>query len=227
MSTFLATSIAPRLNLTLLRRDFFDGFSLLLQDEDGLPFDLTEVTVCAAVWKTDTEGVTSQVLNFNIEEQEPLGSGRVRFWLTSSQTNLLWEELQTIRPAGIFFPSAYTEVVKPTLFWEARIEKEEELASLVEVSSGVFITQTNHSLASTERVIFRDTSQASINYNGTSARIYTGLTGITYVPPYAFTIPSLSAVSDAALGGSVYRLKQDTVCTGSVEIGSTITNCFP
>lgn len=227
MSTFLATSIAPRLNLTLLRRDFFDGFSLLLQDEDGLPFDLTEVTVCAAVWKTDTEGVTSQVLNFNIEEQEPLGSGRVRFWLTSSQTNLLWEELQTIRPAGIFFPSAYTEVVKPTLSWEARIEQEEELASLVEVSSGVFITQTNHSLASTERVIFRDTSQASINYNGTSARIYTGLTNISYLAPYTFTIPSLSAVSDAAIGGSVYRLKQDTVCTGSVEIGSTITNCFP
>lgn len=227
MSTFLATSIAPRLNLTLLRRDFFDGFSLLLQDEDGLPFDLTEVTVCAAVWKTDTEGVTSQVLNFNIEEQEPLGSGRVRFWLTSFQTNLLWEELQTIRPAGIFFPSAYTEVVKPTLFWEARIEKEEELASLVEVNSGVFITQTNHSLASTERVIFRDTSQASINYNGTSARIYTGLTNISYLAPYTFTIPSLSAVSDAAIGGSVYRLKQDTVCTGSVEIGSTITNCFP
>lgn len=227
MSTFLATSIAPRIDLTLLRRDFFDGFSLLLQDEDGLPFDLTEVQVCAAVWKTDTEGVTSQVLNFNIEEQEPLGSGRVRFWLTSSQTNLLWEELQTIRPAGIFFPSAYTEVVKPTLFWEARIEKEEELASLVEVSSGVFITQTNHSLASTERVIFRDTSQASINYNGTSARIYTGLTNISYLAPYTFTIPSLSAVSDAAIGGSVYRLKQDTVCTGSVEIGSTITNCFP
>lgn len=227
MSTFLATSIAPRLNLTLLRRDFFDGFSLLLQDEDGLPFDLNEVTVCAAVWKTDTEGVTSQVLNFNIEEQEPLRSGRVRFWLTSFQTNLLWEELQTIRPAGIFFPSAYTEVVKPTLFWEARIEKEEELASLVEVSSGVFITQTNHSLASTERVIFRDTSQASINYNGTSARIYTGLTNISYLAPYTFTIPSLSAVSDAAIGGSVYRLKQDTVCTGSVEIGSTITNCFP
>lgn len=227
MSTFLATSIAPRLNLTLLRRDFFDGFSLLLQDEDGEPFDLSEVQVCAAVWKTDAEGVTSQVLSFNIEEQEPLQSGRVRFWLTSSQTNLLWEQLQTIGPAGIFFPSAYTEVVRPTLFWEARIEKEEELADLVEVNSGVFTTQTNHTLASTERVIFRDTNQSSINYDGTSARVYTGLTNISYLAPYTFTIPSLSSVSDAAIGGSVYRLKQDTVCTGSVEIGSTIANCFP
>ena len=226
-SSFLATSIVPRLDLTLLRRDFFDGFSLLLQDDDGLPLDLSVVQVCAAVWKTDEEGVITKILDFNTEEQEPLSAGRIRFWLTSFQTNQLWTELQTISPAGIFFPSVYTESVRPTLFWEARIEKEEELANLISVASGVFVTQTNHTLASTERVIFRDTNQSAINYNNTSARVYTNLTNITYLAPYSFTVPTLSGITDSAMGGSVYRLKQDTVCTGSIAIGSTIANCFP
>ena len=66
-SSFLATSIVPRLDLTLLRRDFFDGFSLLLQDDDGLPLNLSVVQVCAAVWKTDEEGVTTKILDFNTE----------------------------------------------------------------------------------------------------------------------------------------------------------------
>lgn len=227
MPAFLATSIAPRLNLTLLRRDFFDGFSLLLQDEDGLPFDLTEVQVCAAVWKTDTEGVTSKVLDFNIEEQEPLRSGRVRFWLTSAQTGVLWTELQSIQPQGVFFPSAYTEQVRPTLFWEARIEKEEKLSDLIDVTNGAFVTQINHTLGETERVIFRDTDEVSINYDGTSSKIYSNLSNISYLPPYSFTIPALSSLTNTAIGGSVYRLKQDTVAAGSVEVGSTVANCFP
>lgn len=227
MSTFLATSIAPRLDLTLLRRDFFDGFSLLLQDADGVPYDLTTVQACAAVWKTDASGVTTKVLDFNTEEQEPLAAGRVRLWLTSAQTNTLWEAVQTIQPTNVFFPNAYTDNIRSSLFWEARIESEEEVAPLVSVSSGVFITQTNHTLASSERVIFRDTDEASINYNNTSARIYSGLTDITYLPPYAFTIASLSGVTNAAIGGSVYRLRQDTVVAGDVQVGATIANCFP
>jgi hypothetical protein len=227
MSVFLATSTAPRVNITLLRRDFFDGFSLLLQDEDGVPFDLSTVQVCASVWKTDEEGVTTKILDFNIEKQEPLMSGRVKFWLTSSETNTLWTELQTISPANTFFPSAYTEVIRPSLFWEARIEKEEELANLVSASAGSFVTQTNHALGSAERVIFRGTNQPSMNYDGTSSRIYTNLSNISYQPPYSFSIASLSGITDAAIGGSVYRLRQDTVVAGSVDVGSTIANCFP
>ena len=67
----------------------------------------------------------------------------------------------------------------------------------------------------------------SINYNGTSARIYTNLTNITYAPPYSFTIASLSGITDAAIGGSVYRLRQDTVVAGAVVVGTTLSNCFP
>jgi len=227
MSQFLATSIAPRIDLTLLRRDFFDGFSLLLQDFDGEPFDLSVVQVCASVWKTDTNGVTSQILDFNIEEQEPLNAGRIRFWLTSSQTNQLWEELQTIQPQGVFFPSVYTEQVRPVLFWEVRIEREEKLADLVEVNAGTFVSQANHTLGSSERVVFRDTAESSINYNGTSARIYSGLTNLSYLAPYSFTIAALSGVTNAAIGGSVFRLKQDTVAIGNINVGATIANCFP
>jgi hypothetical protein len=232
MSTFLATSIAPRIDLTLLRRDYFDGFSLLLQDEDGLPFNLNDVLVCASVWNVTDTGVFSQVLNFNIEEQEPLSTGRIRLWLTSSQTAALWDAATTARSfSQSFFPSIYSTEAgvadSSNLIWDVRIEKEEEVADLVGVSAGTFISQTNHGLGATERVIFRDTTQSSINYNGTSARIYSNLTSITYAPPYSFTIASLSGITDAAIGGSVYRLRQDTVVAGSVVVGTTLSNCFP
>ena len=231
-SSFLATSIAPRIDLTLLRRDFFDGFSLLLQDEDGLPFDLNDVQVCAAVWQTTASGTFQQVTSFNIEEQEPLSAGRTRLWLSSAQTALIWDAGVTARTSSqSFFPSAYkTEGGVEDfsdLVWDVRIEKEEELADLVSASAGTFISQTNHGLGATERVIFRDTTQSSINYNGTSARIYTNLTNITYAPPYSFTIASLSGITDAAIGGSVYRLRQDTVVAGAVVVGTTLSNCFP
>ena len=232
MSTFLSTSIAPRIDLTLLRRDFFDGFSLLLQDEDGLPFDLSTVTVCASVWKRNSASSYSQVTAINVEKQAPLDAGRVRFWLSSAQTATIWDEAEGGETIGAsFFPSVYSSEasvdVGSSLFWDVRIEKEEELSDLVSVSAGTFVSQISHGLGATERVIFRDTAQSSINYNGTSARIYSSLSGITYAPPYSFTIASLSGVTDAAVGGSVYRLRQDTVVAGAVVIGTTLSNCFP
>ena len=232
MSTFLSTSIAPRIDLTLLRRDFFDGFSLLLQDEDGLPFDLSQVQVCASVWKRNSATSYSQVTAINVEKQEPLDAGRVRFWLSSAQTATIWDEAEGGENIGAsFFPSVYSSEASvdagSSLFWDVRIEKEDELTDLVSVSAGTFVSQTNHGLGATERIVFRDTAQSSINYNGTSARIYSSLSGITYEPPYSFTIASLSGVTDAAVGGSVYRLRQDTVVAGAVVIGTTLSNCFP
>jgi len=232
MTVFIPTGLAPRLDLHVLRRDYFDGFSLLLQDTDGLPVDLTNVTVCASIWKRASDNTFSQVLSINTEKQEPLNRGRVRFWLSSAQTAALWDEYGIIgASSSVFFPNAYAtgdaSVSSSPLFWDVRIEEEEELADLVSVASGVFISQTNHTLASSERTIFRNTAQSSINYNGTSARIYSGLTDISYQPPYSFTVPSLSSITDAALGGAVYRLRQDTVVAGNVLVGSTLSNCFP
>jgi len=101
------------------------------------------------------------------------------------------------------------------------------LADLVSVSAGAFVSQVNHTLASSERAILRGTAQSSINYNNTGARIYSGMTNISYQPPYSFTVPALSGITDAAIGGSVYRLKQDTVVAGNVYVGQTLSNCFP
>ena len=227
MTVFIPTGLAPKLDLHVLQRDYFDGFSLLLQDANGLPIDLTNVTVCASVWRSTISGTTEQLMSLNLEKQEPLNRGRVRFWLSSAQTATLWDSLQYSVPSGVFYPTAYASQTRPFLFWDVRIETEEELADLVSVASGVFISQTNHTLASSERAIFRSTSQSSINYNGTSATIYSGLTSISYQPPYSFTIASLSGVTDAALGGSVYRLRQDTIVAGNVFVGSTVSNCFP
>jgi hypothetical protein len=227
MSAFVSTNSVTEVNLQLLRRDYFDGFSLLLQDEDGAPFDLNDVQVCASVWKSTTSGTVEQVLAINVEEQEPLRAGRVRLWLSSAQSAALWDAAQYTVASGVFFPSAYTSQARPFLSWDVRIEKEEEVADLVSVTAGAFVSQTNHTLAASERVIFRGTAQSTINYDGTSARIYSGLTNISYQPPYSFTVPALSAITDAAIGGSVYRLKQDTVVAGSVVVGTTLSNCFP
>ena len=232
MSAFLPTSIIPRVNLTLVRRDFFEGFSLLLQDEDELPLNLNEVTVCASVWKRNSASSYTQVTAINVEKQEPFSAGRVRFWLSSAQTATIWDEAEGGENIGAsFFPSVYSAEasvdVGSSLFWDVRIEQEEDLSDLVSISAGTFVTQTNHGLGATERIVFRDTAESSINYDGTSARVYTSLSGITYAPPYSFTIASLSGVTNAAPGGSVSRLKQDTVIAGSVAIGTTFSNCFP
>jgi len=227
MSNFLATSIVPQVDLVLLRRDYFEGLSLLLQDASGVPLDLNEVQVCASVWKNTSSGTFEQVLSINVEEQEPLTAGRVRLWLSSAQTAALWDASQYAIASGVFFPSAYASQVRPFLVWDVRIETQDELADLISVASGVFISQTNHTLGSTERVVFKNTTQSGINYDGTSGTIYSGLTNISYQPPYSFTIASLSGITDDPLGGSVYRLKQDTVVAGNVVISNTLSNCFP
>jgi hypothetical protein len=229
MSTFIATSIIPRIDLSVLSRDYFDGVSLLLQDEDGLPIDLTNAQVCASIWKKNTDNSVSLISTLNSERQEPLDAGKVRLWLTSQQTAALWDSYAGSTSAGgTFFPSAYgSEPPSSPLVWDVRIESQEYLAGLISVSGGTFVSQINHTLASSERTIFRNTSQSSINYNGTSARIYSGLTNISYQAPYSFTVPTLSGITDAAIGGSVYRLKQDTVLAGNVYVGQTFSNCFP
>jgi len=150
--------------------------------------------------------------------------------------NLRWDAaagVGTVNISQVFFPSAYTAenssdfLPNSVLGWDVRVERKEQIADLVSISAGTFVSQTNHGLGATERVIFEGTAQSSINYNGTGARIYSNLTNVTYAPPYSFTIASLSGITDAAPGGSVYRLKQDTVVAGSVFVGTTFSNCFP
>lgn len=232
MSTFLSTSITPRVDLQLLRRDFFDGLSILLQAADGTPYDLSTTQLCASVWKRLSTGALEQVTAINVEKKEPARSGMIRLWLTSAQTTTIWDAfVNSPILNNVFFPSAYvgeTSLDFSPLIWDLRVETQEVLSSLSSVASGVFISQVNHGLASTERVIFKNTSgNPSINYNQTSATIYSGLTNISYEAPYSFTVPSLNAITNSAIGGNVGRLRQDTVIAGKVAIGSTVSNCFP
>jgi hypothetical protein len=232
MSAFLATNIAPRIDLHLLRRDYFDGFSLLLQTTSGTPYNLEDVQVCASVWKKIGDASYTQIATINVEEQEPLRAGRVRLWLTSAQTAAIWDAYGgSSVNSGSFFPSAYSREASVAgsspLFWDVRIETEEYLTDLVSVSGGTFIAQNNHTLASSERVVFSGTTLSGINFNNTGSTIYSGLTDITYTAPYRFRVPALSGTTNAALGGAVYRLRQDTVIAGNVVVGTTLSNCFP
>jgi hypothetical protein len=235
-SYVVASKYIPEINLALFERDFFDGAQFLLQDSDGVPWNLNDVVVCASVYQ-NVAGISTLVTSFNVEPLEPLTAGRVRIWLTSAQTAQIYDAYdggQQTTGATAFFPTAYASQADSASFyqnsnlrWDLRIETPEEVGDLVSASAGAFTTQTPHGLGASERVFFKNTAQASINYNGTSARIYTSLTNISYQPPYSFTIPSLSGVTDPAIGGSVYRLKQDTVVVGKVIANSTVSNCFP
>jgi len=232
MSSFLYTSISPVINIYILRRDYFDGFSVLLQDEDGVPLDLSVTRVQASVWKRTASGTTEEITAFNVQEQEPLRNGLARLWLTAAQTKTIWDASLEIASSSInqaFFPNAYSAensedtVASSPIVWDVRIKKQEEAAVLVSANAGSFVTQTSHGLGATDGLAFVGTSESSINYNGT-APVYSDLTNITYVPPYSFTVPALSGITNAAIGGSVYRLKQDTVAGGSVFVGATFTN---
>ena len=236
MSYVVASKNIPKIDLALFERDFFDGAQFLLQDSTGAPWDLNDVTVCASIYKK--VGTTyTLVTAFNTEKLEPLRNGQVRIWLSSSQTAALeaaYEAGQQSAGASAFFPTAYASQAdnsstyeNSNLYWDLRIETQEALADLVSVAAGAFVTQTDHGLGSSERVVFSGTTSTSINYNGTSARIYSSLSNISYIPPYGFTVPALSGITNAAVGGSVYRLKQDTVVVGNVVVNSTVSNCFP
>jgi hypothetical protein len=235
-SYVVAAKRIPEINIALFERDFFDGAQFLLQDSDGVPWNLSDVVVCASIYQT-IAGVSSLLVNFNVEPLEPLRAGRVRIWLTSDQTAQVYSGYngaEQTTGATAFFPTAYSSQADSASFyqnsnlrWDLRIETPEEIADLVSVTAGAFTTQTAHGLGATERVIFKDTGEASINYNGTSSRIYSDLADISYQPPYSFTIPTLSGVTNAAIGGTVYRLKQDTVVVGKIIVNSTVSNCFP
>ncbi len=233
MTSFLGTSSLSRVDLYILRRDYFDGMGLLLQKADGSPYDLTGVKVCASIWKKNSDISYTLIETINIEEEEPLRNGQVRLWLTSAQTANIWAAAETSASSigGVFFPSAYSQEASiasfSSLFWDVRIETEEYLTDLISASGGTFITQNNHTLASSERVVFSGTTVSGINFNNTSATVYSGLTDISYLPPYIFRIPTLSGVTNASIGGAVYRLRQDTVIAGNVIVGTTLSNCFP
>lgn len=121
MSVFLATSLAPQIDISLLRRDYFDGVSLLLQDADGVPYDLANVQVCASIFKNTVSGTVEQVTSLNIEEQEPLRNGQVRLWLSSTQTAALWDAAQYSIPSGVFYPTAYSSQIRPFFSWDMRV----------------------------------------------------------------------------------------------------------
>ena len=66
MSILVATNLVPQVDISLLRRDYFDGVSFLLQDEDGVPYDLTDVQICASIFRNTTSGTVEQVTSLNI-----------------------------------------------------------------------------------------------------------------------------------------------------------------
>lgn len=235
MSYVVASKNIPKIDLALFERDFFDGAQFLLQDSTGTPWNLNNVTICASIYKKVGTAYTL-VTSFNTEKLEPLTKGQVRIWLSSTQTAALeaaYAAGQQSAGASAFFPTAYASQAdnsstyeNSNLYWDLRIETQEKLADLVSIAAGIFITQTDHGLGSTERVVFSGTTTSSINYDGTSAKIYSNLSNISYLAPYGFTVPTLSGITNAAVGGSVYRLKQDTVVVGNVIVNSTVSNCF-
>lgn len=232
MATFLPLRDIPEIDITLFQRDYFDGIGFVLQDDNGLPIDLSNVTICASIYQTTVSGTSSLVTSFNVLKEEPFDNGAISLWLTSAQTQAVWAAYDGYTTADYhrFVPSAYNNedsiLEQTNLTWDLRLEIPEIVTGLLSVASGVFTANSAMRIGSTDRLLFSGTS-AAINYNfTTSAPLYSGATSISQQSPYRFSLPSLSGTTNSALGGSLYKLKQDTVIVGKVVVAQTVSNCF-
>ena len=71
MATFLPLRDIPEIDITLFQRDYFDGIGFVLQDDNGLPIDLTSATICASIYQTTASGTSAIVTSFNVQKEEP------------------------------------------------------------------------------------------------------------------------------------------------------------
>ena len=233
MATFLPLRDIPEIDITLFQRDYFDGIGLILQDNDGLPVDLTNVTICASIYQTTVSGTSAIVTSFNVQKEEPFTNGALNLWLSSAQTQAVWAAYEGYATADyhLFVPSAYANedstLDQTNLTWDLRLEQPEKVTDLLSVASGVFSCQSTARIGSTDRLAFSGTTVSGLNYNfSTSAPLYSGATAVSQTSPYRLTIPSLSGTTNSSLGGSLYKLKQDTVIVGKVVVAQTVSNCF-
>ena len=81
MATFLPLRDIPEIDITLFQRDYFDGIGFVLQDDNGLPIDLSSVTVCASIYQTTASGTSSIVTSFNVQKEEPFTNGALNLVL--------------------------------------------------------------------------------------------------------------------------------------------------
>jgi hypothetical protein len=233
MATFLPLRNIPEIDITLFQRDYFDGIGLILQDDSGLPIDLSYATICASIYQTTASGTSSVVTAFNVQKEEPFTNGALNLWLSSAQTQAVWAAYEGYATADyhLFVPSAYTNeqstLEQTNLTWDLRIELPEKVTDLLAVTSGVFTAQSAMRISTTDRLTFSGTTSSGLNYQTTTGSpLYSGATSISQQSPYRFTLPSLSGTTNAALGGSLYKLKQDTVIVGKVVVAQTVSNCF-
>ena len=233
MATFLPLRDIPEIDITLFQRDYFDGIGLILQDNDGLPVDLTNVTICASIYQTTVSGTSAIVTSFNVQKEEPFTNGALNLWLSSAQTQAVWAAYEGYATADyhLFVPSAYANedstLDQTNLTWDLRLEKPEKVTDLLSVASGVFSAQSAMRIGSTDRIVFSGTTSSGINHNfSTGSPIYSGATSVRQSTPYTFSLPSLSAITNTSLGGSLFKLKQDTVIVGKVVVAQTVSNCF-
>lgn len=233
MAVFLPLRNIPEIDITLFQRDYFDGIGFVLQDDNGLPIDLTTTTICASIYQTTASGTSSFVTAFNVQKEEPFTNGAINLWLSSAQTQMVWAAYEGYATADYhrFVPSAYeneqSTMEQTNLTWDLRLEVPEKVTDLLTVTSGVFSAQSSMRIGSTDRLLFSGTTSSGINYSfSANAPLYSGATSINQSSPYTFTLPSLSSTTNAALGGSLYKLKQDTVIVGKVVVAQTVSNCF-
>ena len=233
MAVFLPLRNIPEIDITLFQRDYFDGIGFVLQDDNGLPIDLTTATICASIYQTTASGTSSFITAFNVQKEEPFTNGAINLWLSSAQTQIVWAAYEGYATADYhrFVPSAYDNedsiLEQTNLKWDLRIEAPEIVTGLLSVSSGVFTANSAMRIGSTDRLLFSGTTATTINYNLESgAPLYSGATGVNQQSPYRFSLPLLSGITNNSLGGSLYKLKQDTVIVGKVVVAQTVSNCF-
>jgi hypothetical protein len=198
MTEKLITKRTLLTEISVTRGDTFEGFYVLLLDKDLVAIrNLDNAIICAEI--RSRAGVL--ITEFNIERVydvvDQQFTGQLRLWLTASQTELLTDTISGDEvldtPSTLFTSVKY----QPAYRFDLRVRREVLSGNLVAFVAGVVTLDRPHNLAPTSKVVFRNLVGAGLS--SVNNNTYTALTNIQYVPPYRFTLASLSAVAPTPL----------------------------
>ena len=212
-TTQLINRSIPEINLNLIKGDTWDGFYMYLQEADGSPADLSNSTVDSYA-RTSTYDV---ITDLNTTVVTP-GSGYIRVWASSAQTNLL--------------PTTSGQQI----YWDVQRTHDELAAGVsgfVNSASGTLavVTTTYPGVSRYDSVIVSGVAVSGLPDNVYDVLYPTNASGqnqlnlITSSVPYQFAIPELStsgtnveATGVYATGIALYSRRIDTLVRGIVFV---------
>lgn len=216
----ITTKTVPQMAVDVVRGDDFEGFYLLLLNEDGSTVEsFDNMVVRAQIRNQDGTLITSFNTSAEFDEISNAFTGCVRFWLTAEQTELFALSTDPLAAASDCTTLYSKEQGDPFYLYDIRIQQEIEAGRLIGQDAGVFTTDRNHRLAGGDRIVFRDCSILSINNQQ-----YSGLQNLTYRSPFSFRVPSLASLDTATAPQLAFVTSYDNYFQPAFGLGEAPPN---